>query len=155
MQWVSDLQDHVVAQSNVGAASSVVDVLKKVQFELLSRAEGSNSLADSREKIAQYLFIYEMSGGSPDDLFKFITPGQDRVNIWVQMHQGDNQKVRAVVDAADVWIADNPAPVWNGNPFSVYTRAEKVFIDGSLVFDLEKDLRPVTDFELGLRVREL
>jgi predicted RND superfamily exporter protein len=119
MQWVSDLQDHVVAQSNVGAASSVVDVLKKVQFELLSRAEGSNSLADSREKIAQYLFIYEMSGGSPDDLFKFITPGQDRVNIWVQMHQGDNQKVRAVVDAADAWIADNPAPAglevsWGG-----------------------------------------
>lgn len=45
--------------------------------------------------------------------------------------------------------------VWNGNPFSVYSRAEKVFIDGSLVYDLEKDLKPVTDFELGQRVREI
>lgn len=45
--------------------------------------------------------------------------------------------------------------VWNRNPFSVYSRAEKVYIDGSLVFDLEKDLKPVTDFELGLRVREI
>ncbi len=41
--------------------------------------------------------------------------------------------------------------LWNGDPFSVYTRAEKVFIDGSLVFDLEKDLKPVSDFDLGQR----
>lgn len=110
MAWVRDLQAQVVSQDNVGAASSVVDVLKKVQYELLSREEGSNTLADSREKIAQYLFLYEMSGGSPDDLFKFITPGQDRVNIWVQMHQGDNQQVREVIEAVDAWVAANPAP---------------------------------------------
>jgi predicted RND superfamily exporter protein len=110
MAWVRDLQEHVIAQENVGAASSVVDVLRKVQYELLSREEGSFALADSREKIAQYLFLYEMSGGSPDDLFKFITPGQDRVNVWVQMHKGDNQKVREVVDAVDAWMAANPAP---------------------------------------------
>lgn len=45
--------------------------------------------------------------------------------------------------------------LWNGNPFSVYSRVEKVFVDGSLVFDLQKDLKPVTDFELGQRVREI
>jgi imidazolonepropionase-like amidohydrolase len=45
--------------------------------------------------------------------------------------------------------------VWNRDPFSVYSRAEKVYIDGSLLFDLEKDLKPVTDFELGQRVMEI
>jgi predicted RND superfamily exporter protein len=119
MGWFARLQDEVAVQANVGSATSVVDVLRKVQYELLSREEGSNSLADSREKIAQYLFLYEMSGGTPDDLFKFITPGQDKVNLWVQMHQGDNQKVREVVDAVDVWVAANPAPAgfsfkWGG-----------------------------------------
>ncbi len=44
--------------------------------------------------------------------------------------------------------------LWNGDPLSVYAKAEKVFIDGQVVFDLEKDLKPVTDFELGHRVRE-
>jgi predicted RND superfamily exporter protein len=110
MAWAEKLQNEIISQPNVGAASSVVDVLKKVQYELLSRQPGSNTLADSREKIAQYLFLYEMSGGSPDDLFKFITPGQDRINIWVQMHKGDNQKVRAVVDGVQDWIASNPPP---------------------------------------------
>ncbi|HYZ48708.1 MAG TPA: amidohydrolase [Sphingomonas sp.] len=40
--------------------------------------------------------------------------------------------------------------LWNGNPFSVYTRPEKVWIDGALMFDaLDPKRRPVTDFELG------
>jgi hypothetical protein len=81
-----------------------------VQYELLNRAPGSGTLADRREKIAQYLFLYEMSGGSPDDLFKFITPTQDRINIWVQMRRGDNRQVSAVVEAADAWVAKNPPP---------------------------------------------
>ena len=40
--------------------------------------------------------------------------------------------------------------LWNGNPFSVYTRPEKVWIDGALMFDAnDPKRRPVTDFELG------
>jgi imidazolonepropionase-like amidohydrolase len=38
--------------------------------------------------------------------------------------------------------------VWNGNPFSVYTKAEKVFILGHLIFEHDKPPR-VSDFELG------
>lgn len=110
MAWADHLQRTVLEQSNVGGASSVIDVLEKVQYELLDRAPGSQSLADSREKIAQYLFLYEMSGGSPDDLFKFITPSQNSINIWVQMHQGDNQRVSEVIDAVDDFVANNPMP---------------------------------------------
>jgi imidazolonepropionase-like amidohydrolase len=40
--------------------------------------------------------------------------------------------------------------LWNGNPFSVYTRPEKVWIDGAMLYDaLDPKRRPVTDFELG------
>jgi len=40
--------------------------------------------------------------------------------------------------------------LWNGNPFSVYTRPEKVWVDGALLFDMyNPKLRPVSDFELG------
>ena len=38
--------------------------------------------------------------------------------------------------------------LWNGNPFSVYARAERVWIDGLLRFD-EGELRPMTDFDIG------
>src|SRR5436190_7047495 len=40
--------------------------------------------------------------------------------------------------------------LWNGNPFSVYTRPQEVWIDGALMFDMnDPRRRPVTDFELG------
>jgi len=40
--------------------------------------------------------------------------------------------------------------LWNGNPFSVYTRPEKVWIDGALLYDAnDPTRRPVSDFELG------
>jgi imidazolonepropionase-like amidohydrolase len=40
--------------------------------------------------------------------------------------------------------------LWNGNPLSVYSRPEKVWIDGALMFDAnDPKRRPVSDFELG------
>lgn len=40
--------------------------------------------------------------------------------------------------------------LWNANPFSVYSRPERVWIDGALVYDMnDPRRRPVTDFELG------
>jgi len=40
--------------------------------------------------------------------------------------------------------------VWDGDPFSVYTHAEKVFIDGALLFDRDDPkLSPRSDFEIG------
>jgi imidazolonepropionase-like amidohydrolase len=40
--------------------------------------------------------------------------------------------------------------LWSGNPFSIYTRAEKVWIDGAMLFDrLDPAQQWRTDFELG------
>ncbi len=40
--------------------------------------------------------------------------------------------------------------LWNQNPFSVYAQAQKVFIDGALVYDRDNAaLQPQSDFELG------
>ena len=39
--------------------------------------------------------------------------------------------------------------VWNGSPFSIYTRPQLVLIDGVPVFDATKPMRP-SDFEIGM-----
>jgi len=40
--------------------------------------------------------------------------------------------------------------LWNGDPFSVYTRPQQVWIDGALLYDMnDPRRRPVSDFELG------
>lgn len=40
--------------------------------------------------------------------------------------------------------------LWDNNPFSVYTKAEKVFIDGALMYDRhDQSIQPMSDFQLG------
>jgi imidazolonepropionase-like amidohydrolase len=40
--------------------------------------------------------------------------------------------------------------VWNGSPFSVYSKAERVYVDGALAYERGNDAaNPVTDFTLG------
>ncbi|MGH8223076.1 MAG: amidohydrolase, partial [Woeseiaceae bacterium] len=40
--------------------------------------------------------------------------------------------------------------LWDGDPFSVYSRVQRVYIDGALVYDREDpSVNPVTDFTLG------
>lgn len=40
--------------------------------------------------------------------------------------------------------------IWDGSPFSVYTHAERVYIDGALAYERGNDaVNPVTDFTLG------
>lgn len=45
---------------------------------------------------------------------------------------------------------DADVVLWSADPFSTYTHAEHVFIDGALVYDKDNpDLWPVSDFEVG------
>ena len=40
--------------------------------------------------------------------------------------------------------------LWSGNPFSIYTHADQVYVDGALAFDRKDPARqPRSDFELG------
>jgi len=67
------------------------------------------------------------------------------------------------------WISSNPAKaigvsdttgsleagkradvvIWSGDPFSTYTKANKVYMDGMLMFDRATGLKPMSDFKLG------
>ena len=40
--------------------------------------------------------------------------------------------------------------VWNGSPFSVYSLAQQVLVDGSVIYDRAARDVPISDFELGL-----
>jgi imidazolonepropionase-like amidohydrolase len=74
-------------------------------------------------------------------------------------------------ERAMTWITKNPAKslgileqtgtlengkdadivIWSGNPFSVYSKAEQVYINGALAFDKTTNFMPHTDFDLGVK----
>ena len=46
---------------------------------------------------------------------------------------------------------DADVVIWSGNPFSIYTKAEQVYIDGALAFDKATNFMPHTDFDLVVK----
>ena len=86
------------------------------------------------------------------------------------MSRGNRAGLDIPPERAILWITANPARsmgildqtgtlepgkmadvvIWNGNPFSVYAKADQVFVDGALLYDRDDPARqPVSDFELG------
>ena len=98
--------------------------------------------------------------------------GEQRLNQEAAkaMAEGNRIGVRVTEDEAIKWLTINAAwalgvedrtgslqpgknadvVLWSGNPFSVYSRAEKVWVDGAMLFDrLDPSQQWRTDFELG------
>ena len=98
--------------------------------------------------------------------------GIQRLNQEAAKALSDGKKVGIDIskEVAWTWLSLNPAKslgiddvtgslepgkmadvvVWSGDPFSVYSKADLVFIDGALLYNrMDPALQPVTDFELG------
>ncbi|MEO1642102.1 MAG: amidohydrolase [Pseudomonadota bacterium] len=98
--------------------------------------------------------------------------GIQRLNQEAAKALSDGRRAGIDISKADAWqwLSANPAKslgifeqtgslepgkdadvvVWSGDPFSVYSQAELVFVDGALMFDRsDPESLPVMDFELG------
>ena len=92
---------------------------------------------------------------------------QEAAKAWAD---GKRMGIDIPIEVAWQWLSLNPAKslgvddktgslepgkmadvvIWSGNPFSSYTKAEKVYVDGALMFDRDDPAsQPVMDFELG------
>jgi imidazolonepropionase-like amidohydrolase len=75
---------------------------------------------------------------SEDDAIKWLT-------INAAWTIGLDDKIGSLVPGKNADVV-----LWSGDPFSVYSRAEKVWVDGAMLFDrLDPTNRWRTDFELG------
>ena len=75
---------------------------------------------------------------------------QARAMKWITYNPA---KAAGILDQTGTLEVGKDADVvlWSGNPFSVYSKAEKVFIDGALAYDRDDPKKkPITDFELGI-----
>ena len=109
LEYVDRLQGELSSLDVVGKTTSVVDVVKKISFELNDEDPAYNRVPDTSRKVAQYLFLYEMTG-DPDDLYHLVDPGYSKLNVWIQLRRGDNQDMKAVEAFVYNYMRDNPPP---------------------------------------------
>lgn len=109
MAYIERLQERMLGIDVVGKTTSIVDVIKKIGFEMRDKQAGSDVIPGSSEAIAQYLFLYEMSG-DPEDLYHLVDPDYKKANIWLHLKRGDNIDMKRVVGEVDNFLSENPPP---------------------------------------------
>ncbi len=117
-KWIDGLQQHLEAQPTVGKATSYVDLVKRVNWAMHEEDPKFSAVPETREEIAQYLFLFGMSG-NPRDLDHFLDYDQKSADLWLQLSSGDNQSMEQVIAAANEYIEANPMPegvssLWSG-----------------------------------------
>ncbi|WP_420137695.1 amidohydrolase [Sphingomonas sp.] len=162
---------HVTAFHHGVEAYKIADLLKANDVCAVVWADWYGFKMESYDGIPENLAILQKTGTcamihSDDE------NGIQRLNQEVAKAQAAGRRAGIMIpdEVAWEWLSYNPAKalgiadrtgslkpgkmadlvLWNGNPLSVYTRPDKVWIDGALLYDAhDPKRRPVSDFELG------
>jgi imidazolonepropionase-like amidohydrolase len=128
--------------------------------------------AEAYDGIQENIALVDRPAGSCAIVHSDSSEGIQRINQEAAkaMSRGNRAGLDIPPERAILWITANPARsmgilgqtgtletgkmadvvIWNGNPFSVYAKADQVFVDGALLYDRGDPARqPVSDFELG------
>jgi imidazolonepropionase-like amidohydrolase len=150
----------------------VADLLKANDIGVAEWADWGGFKMEANDSIKANLAITDASGARAM-IHSDSALGSQRLNQEVAkaMYAGRAAGIMITEDQAIKWLTINPAwalglndkigsievgknadvVLWSGNPFSIYTKAEKVWIDGALIFDRsDRTEKWRTDFELGL-----
>ena len=126
--YIDQLQQHLESHEIVGKTSSVVDIVKRVNYVIHDESQEAHIVPTSQDEIGQYLFLFEMSG-DPNDLANYVDSDYRLANIWVQLRSGENRDMEDILGSVEAYIAQNPLPTGLELHWSGLTYINKVWQD--------------------------
>jgi predicted RND superfamily exporter protein len=81
LQAMARLQAFLETQTDVGKTQSIVDLIKRMNQAMHGDDPAKHAIPESRELVAQYLFLYTLSG-EPQDFENFVDHDFRRATIW-------------------------------------------------------------------------
>jgi imidazolonepropionase-like amidohydrolase len=162
---------HITAFHHAVEAYKIADLLRENDICAVMWADWYGFKMEAYDAIKENIPLVHNSGACAmvhsDD-----PNGIQRLNQEVAKALADGRRAGINVpdEVAWEWLSRNPAKalgilsrtgtlapgkmadvvLWNGNPYSDYTRPQRVWIDGALMYDAnDPKRRPVSDFELG------
>jgi predicted RND superfamily exporter protein len=96
LKTLERLEEALMQSGAVGKVNSVVDVVKKVHYELMEGNREFNVIPKTSAAVAQTLLSFQNSH-DPDDLWHLVTPDYQKANLWIQLKSGDNKDMEPVL----------------------------------------------------------
>ncbi|MBI5415249.1 MAG: MMPL family transporter [Candidatus Omnitrophica bacterium] len=109
LRYMETLQRRLEQNPLVGKTTSVADYVKHINRVLHQNDPKFEVIPGSKDEVAQYLFLMEMSA-RPNDLNNVVDYPFKRANIWVQLKSWDAGVMRELVQAVQKYTLDRPLP---------------------------------------------
>lgn len=100
---IEALQNKADTMEVVMKTYSVVDLFKDINKSLHDEDPRYYKLPETVEQAAQYILLYEMSGG--DELENYITPNYDSANLEIRSKLADASEIKKLVAELDRFLA--------------------------------------------------
>ncbi|WP_250458428.1 efflux RND transporter permease subunit [Microbulbifer litoralis] len=108
LRKIAEFEAFMKEQPGVGHATSFSDVVMQVAKSLNPEWGGVGRIPDTRNEIAQYLFLYDISG-TPGDFANLVDYDYRRARIQVTLNTSDpDDHARLYRQARDFWSANLP-----------------------------------------------
>ncbi len=101
LQAQAELRDYAV-----GKTYSIVDIIKDINQTFHEGDPAYYVLPDNRELIAQYLLLYEMSGG--EEIEEYLSGDYSRATLELRTKLVDSSKIGQLVDELDAYLEQDP-----------------------------------------------
>jgi len=89
----------------VGSSFSLADYIKRMNKVMHADKEKFNRIPSSKNLIAQYLLLYEMSG-DPDNLWKEVNYDYNKANLKYQLKEDDSKSLKAAIGQVEQFEDD-------------------------------------------------
>ncbi len=97
LKLVDQLQKKVVNELEVvGTSFALTDYVNRMNKVMNADDEAFNTIPDSRDMVAQYLLLYEMSG-DPENLDKVVDYDYTKLNVMFQMKSDNSKAINSVL----------------------------------------------------------
>ncbi len=106
LKLVDKMQKDVDGQLQVvGNTFSLADYVNRMNKVMNADDEAFNKIPDSKDMIAQYLLLYEMSG-DPENLNKVVTYDYDKLNVTFQLKSDNSKAINSALDVIHTYEED-------------------------------------------------
>jgi predicted RND superfamily exporter protein len=109
LQGMEKLQAFLDQQQDVGKTQSLVDLVKQMNQAMHADDPAYYAVPESRELVAQYLFLYTLSG-EPQDLENMVDNDFRRATIWTFIKNDSTTNADAIAKNAAAIIAESFPP---------------------------------------------